>query len=93
VRKGILQWEQSPWRARGCAVLKWCTVGFAALGFLVSALSVLGGNAISVNGTAVEGWRGVWLVTLALGGAGFVFGLIWFLVFSALGIAASSRRS
>jgi hypothetical protein len=69
-------------------VLKWCTVGFAALGFLVSALSVLGGNAISVNGTAIEGWRGVWAVTGLLGLAGFGFGLIWFLVFRAVALAS-----
>lgn len=92
-RRGILHWEPSPWRARGWAVLKWCTVSFAAVGFLVSALSVLSGNAISVNGTVIAGWRGVWFVTGALGLAGFGFGLIWFLVFSALGIAASSRRT
>jgi hypothetical protein len=92
VRKGILNFEPSPWRARGWAVLKWCTVGFAGLGFLVSALSVLGGNTISINGLAIEGWRGVWAVTIALGVAGFMFGLIWFLVMRAIAVAAEGKR-
>ncbi|MCU0829937.1 MAG: hypothetical protein MUC58_00200 [Rhizobiaceae bacterium] len=87
-RRGILAFEASPWRARGWAVLKWCTVGFAALGFIVAALSLLSGNTISVNGVAVEGWRGVWMVTLALGVGGFAFGLIWFLVFRAIALAS-----
>jgi hypothetical protein len=87
-RKGILAFEPSPWRTRGWSVLKWCTVVFAGLGFFVSALSVLTGNTISVNGSAIAGWYGVWSVTLALGIAGFAFGLIWFLVFRAIAIAS-----
>jgi hypothetical protein len=92
MRKGILDFEPSPWRARGWAVLKACTVGFAGLGFLVSTLSTLTGNTISMNGSAIEGWSGVWAVTVALGVGGFMFGLIWFLVFRALAIASERKR-
>ncbi|PQZ29983.1 hypothetical protein CQZ93_07365 [Ochrobactrum vermis] len=58
------------------------------LGFAAGTLSVLGGNTISVNGMALVGWYGVWVLTLALGTAGLAFGLIWALVFRALGLAA-----
>nr|WP_247873755.1 MULTISPECIES: DUF4175 domain-containing protein [unclassified Brucella] len=51
-------------------------------------MSHLGGNTISVNGVAILGWFGVWTLTLALGFGGFAFGLIWALVFRALGLAA-----
>ncbi len=57
------------------------------LGFAAGTLSVLGGNTISINGMALAGWYGVWMLTLALGIAGLVFGLIWALVFRALGLA------
>lgn len=87
-RKGILAFEPSPWRARGWAVLTWCTAGFAGMGFLFAALSQLSGNTISVNGAAIQGWAGVWSVTLALGVGGFLFGLVWFLVLSAIGVAS-----
>jgi hypothetical protein len=88
MRRGLLDFEPSPWRARGWSMLKWCTVILAGLGFAVSALSALAGNTISVNGMAIAGWAGVWTVTLALGLAGFLFGLIWFLVFRAIAIAS-----
>lgn len=58
------------------------------LGFAAGTLSVLGGNTISVNGMAFSSWYGVWVLTLALGTAGLVFGVIWALVFRALGLAA-----
>ncbi|MCI1001880.1 hypothetical protein HWD97_17495 [Ochrobactrum sp. C6C9] len=51
-------------------------------------MSLLGGNTISVKGMALLGWYGVWTLTLALGFGGLVFGLIWALVFRALGLAA-----
>ena len=73
-------------------MLKWCTVAFAGLGFVAGSLSLLGGNTISINGIAIIGWRGVWTLTLALGIAGFLFGLIWFLVLSAIGIASSGGK-
>ena len=57
------------------------------LGFAAGTLSVLGGNTISINGMALADWYGVWMLTLALGTAGLVFGLIWALVFRALGLA------
>ncbi|PJR94566.1 hypothetical protein CN878_07555 [Ochrobactrum sp. 695/2009] len=57
------------------------------LGFAAGTLSVLGGNTISINGMALAGWYGVWMLTLTLGIAGLVFGLIWALVFRALGLA------
>jgi len=57
------------------------------LGFAAGTLSVLGGNTISVNGMAMAGWYGAWVLALALGAAGLVFGLIWALVFRALGLA------
>lgn len=77
-----------PWWRAAWPVVKWCTVGGLALGFAAGALSLLAGNTISVNGMAIAGWRGVWALTLALGVGGLVFGLIWALVFRALGLAA-----
>ncbi|WP_439272865.1 hypothetical protein [Pseudochrobactrum sp. HB0163] len=59
-------------------------------GFGVSVLSFLSGNVISINGYALSGWYGVWIVTAALGLGGFFFGLIWALVLKAIGEA--SRR-
>jgi hypothetical protein len=90
-RKGILAFEHSPWRARGWSVLKWCTVSFAGLGFFSSTLSMLTGNTMSINGAAMNGWAAVWTITLALGFAGFLFGLIGFLVFRAIGLAAEGK--
>ncbi|WP_246431197.1 MULTISPECIES: TMEM199/VMA12 family vacuolar ATPase assembly factor [Paenochrobactrum] len=49
---------------------------------------MLSGNIISINGTAISGWYGVWSLTLALGIAGFLFGLIGALLVRAVGIAA-----
>ena len=68
-------------------MIKWCTVIGLALGFFAGVLSHLNGNTISVNGTAFAGWYGVWTLTVALGIGGLVFGLIWALVFRALGLA------
>ena len=69
-------------------MLKGCTLFFAATGFLIGVLSLLTGNTMSVNGRVIEGWQGVLTVTLALGFAGFIFGLVWYLVFRAIGIAS-----
>ena len=84
--------DAAPWHRRSWGALRAMTVGFTAVGFLIGALSHLSGNAISVNGTAIEGWWGVWTVTLAMAAAGFLFGLIWFLVFRALAVAAGGNR-
>jgi hypothetical protein len=89
---GILKLDPSPWRGRAWAVLKGCTLVFAGTGFLLGVLSLLTGNTISFNGTAFAGWSGVWTLTFALGAAGFMFGMIWFLVLSAIGIAASGGK-
>ncbi|ASV86634.1 putative membrane protein [Ochrobactrum quorumnocens] len=69
-------------------MIKWCTAGGLALGFLAGSFSLIGGNTISINGMAIVGWYGVWTLTLALGFGGLIFGLIWALVFRAIGIAA-----
>ncbi|MBB5701841.1 hypothetical protein FHS76_001703 [Ochrobactrum daejeonense] len=69
-------------------MIKWSTVTGLALGFLAGVLSLSSGNTISVNGTAIAGWYGVWTLTLALGVGGLVFGVICALVFRALGMAA-----
>ncbi|KAB0573045.1 hypothetical protein J3U99_01205 [Brucella pituitosa] len=69
-------------------MVKWCTAGGLALGFLAGSFSLIGGNTISINGMAIAGWYGVWTLTLALGFGGLIFGLIWALVFRAIGIAA-----
>jgi hypothetical protein len=95
--RGIFQFDPSPsgeksWRGKAWAMLKFCTIAFAALGFVAGCLSMLGGNTMSINGTAMEGWRGVWILTFALGVVGFLFGLIWFLVLSAIGIASSGGK-
>ncbi|HWT62699.1 MAG TPA: hypothetical protein VN150_08960 [Ochrobactrum sp.] len=68
-------------------MVKWCTAGGLALGFLAGSFSLIGGNTISINGMAIAGWYGVWTLTLALGFGGLIFGLIWALVFRAIGIA------
>ena len=80
--------EGYPFRKTALNVLKYSTFIGVGLGFGVSTLSFLSGNVISINGYALSGWYGVWAVTLALGIAGFAFGLIWALVFKALGEAA-----
>ncbi|MFC0245652.1 hypothetical protein ACFOLL_03035 [Falsochrobactrum ovis] len=54
---------------------------------MAGTLSLLAGNTISINGSALSGWLGVWSITFALGLGGFIFGLIWALVFRALGLA------
>ncbi|MGO1161388.1 hypothetical protein [Brucella pseudogrignonensis] len=69
-------------------MIKWCTVGGLALGFMAGSLSLIGGNTISINGMAIAGWYGVWTLVFALGFGGLLFGLIWALVFRALGMAA-----
>ena len=75
------------WLRLSWAVLKWSTIGGLLLGFVPAALSVASGNTISVNGMAIDGWTGVWVVTLACGLGGFLFGAIWALVFRANAIA------
>ena len=69
-------------------MLKGCTLVFTGTGFLIGVLSLFTGNTMSINGSVIEGWRGVWTVTLALGFAGFIFGLVWYLVFRAIGVAS-----
>jgi hypothetical protein len=85
---GIFQLDPSLWRNRAWAVLKFCTLFFTGLGFVAGALSIAGGNTISMNGTAIEGWPGVWVLTFGLGFGGFLFGLIWFLLFRAVATAS-----
>lgn len=80
--------DGSPYRKAALTVLKYSTLIGLGLGFGVSTLSFLSGNVISINGIALSGWYGVWSVTLALGLGGFFFGLIWTLVFKAIGEAA-----
>lgn len=80
--------DGSPYRKVAITVLKYSTLIGLGLGFGASALSFLSGNVISINGVALTGWFGVWSVTLALGLAGFFFGLIWALVFKAIAEAA-----
>ncbi len=77
-----------PWHKAAWPVVKWSTVIGLLLGFLAGGASVVGGNTISVNGSPIDGWYGVWLLTFALGIAGLVFGLIWALVFRAIAHAA-----
>ncbi|WP_235818086.1 hypothetical protein [Brucella thiophenivorans] len=77
-----------PWRSAAWPMIKWCTTGGLCLGFMAGILSLLGGNTISFNGIAIAGWYGVWTLTLALGTSGFLFGLVWALVFRAIEFAA-----
>lgn len=77
-----------PWRAMAWPVLKWATVIGVLLGFGAGTLSMLSGNIISINGTAISGWYGVWSLTLALGIGGFLFGLIGALLVRAVGVSA-----
>ena len=59
-------------------------VSFTLLGFFAAFAGMAGSGGITVNGTLVEGWRGVWLVTLACAVAGLLFGCVWLLIFKAL---------
>ncbi|MHC1549023.1 hypothetical protein [Phyllobacterium sp. K27] len=69
-------------------ILKWSTLIGIVLGFVPAALSLVSGNTISINGMAIAGWTGVWVVTFACGLGGFLFGVIWALVFRAIAIAS-----
>jgi hypothetical protein len=80
--------DSRPWISLSWAVLKWSTLIGLGLGFVPSALSRVSGNTISINGTAIGGWLGVWIVTLACGLGGFLFGAIWALVLRAIAIAS-----
>ncbi len=80
--------DSKPWTGLAWAVLKWSTIIGVLIGFVPAALSLLSGNTISVNGTAIGGWTGVWIVTLACGLGGFLFGAIWALVLRAIAIAS-----
>ena len=70
------------------SILKWSTLIGIVLGFAPAALSLVAGNTISINGVAIAGWKGVWLVTFACGLGGFLFGAIWALVFRAIALAS-----
>ena len=80
--------DSNPWIRLSWAILKWSTLIGFGLGFAASALSLVSGNTISINGTAIGGWTGVWVVTFACGLGGFLFGAIWALVFRAIAIAS-----
>jgi hypothetical protein len=80
--------DSKPWIRLSWAILKWSTLIGFGLGFAASALSLVSGNTISINGTAIGGWTGVWVVTFACGLGGFLFGAIWALVFRAIAIAS-----
>ncbi|MBA8902706.1 hypothetical protein FHW17_003613 [Phyllobacterium sp. P30BS-XVII] len=80
--------DSKPWVRLSWAILKWSTLIGFGLGFAASALSLLSANTISINGNAIGGWAGVWTVTLACGLGGFLFGVIWALVFRAIAIAS-----
>lgn len=80
--------DSGPWIDLSWAILKWSTLIGLGLGFVPSALSLVSGNTISINGTAIGGWFGVWIVTFACGLGGFLFGAIWALVLRAIAIAS-----
>jgi hypothetical protein len=80
--------DSRPWINLSWAILKWSTLIGLGLGFVPSALSLVSGNTISINGTAIGGWLGVWIVTFACGLGGFLFGAIWALVLRAIAIAS-----
>ena len=80
--------DSGPWINLSWAILKWSTLIGIGLGFVPSALSLVSGNTISINGTAIGGWFGVWIVTLACGLGGFLFGAIWALVLRAIAMAS-----
>jgi hypothetical protein len=80
--------DSRPWISLSWLILKWSTIVGLLVGFVPSALSLLSGNTISVNGIAIVGWTGVWIVTVACGLGGFLFGAIWALVLRAIAIAS-----
>lgn len=80
--------DSKPWIGLSWAILKWSTIIGILLGFVPAALSLVSGNTISINGNAIDGWAGVWIVTLACGLGGFLFGAIWALVFRAIALAS-----
>lgn len=79
------------WNSTGWAILKWSVILFTVMGFLAAFAGMVGSGGITVNGTLVEGWTGVWLVTLACFVAGLLFGLVWALIFTALAEASKPR--
>jgi uncharacterized membrane protein YeaQ/YmgE (transglycosylase-associated protein family) len=80
--------DSRPWIRLSWLILKWSTLVGLVLGFVPSTLSLISGNTISVNGIAINGWTGVWIVTFACGLGGFLFGAIWALVLRAIAIAS-----
>lgn len=80
--------DASMWNSAGWTVLKWSMVCFAVMGFLASFAAITNGEGITINGTLMPGWRGVWFVTGICIVAGGLFGLIWVLIFKALALAA-----
>jgi hypothetical protein len=80
--------DSKPWISLSWLILKWSTVIGLLLGFVPATLSLVSGNTISINGIAIDGWTGVWIVTLACGLGGFLFGAIWALVLRAIAIAS-----
>jgi hypothetical protein len=80
--------DSGPWISFSWLILKWSTIIGILLGFVPAALSLVSGNTISINGNAIHGWAGVWIVTLACGLGGFLFGAIWALVFRAIALAS-----
>jgi uncharacterized membrane protein YeaQ/YmgE (transglycosylase-associated protein family) len=53
--------DSRPWISLSWLILKWSTIVGLLVGFVPSALSLLSGNTISVNGIAIVGWTGVWI--------------------------------
>ena len=78
----------SLWTSTGWRVLKWSIGIFAVMGFIASFAGLAGSGGITINGTLVPGWRGVWMVTAACAFAGLLFGAIWLLIFKALALAS-----
>jgi hypothetical protein len=80
--------DSGAWISLSWLILKWSTLVGLLLGFVPAALSMASGNTISVNGVGIGGWTGVWVVTLACGLGGFLFGAVWALVLRAIAIAS-----
>lgn len=78
----------SMWSTAAFAVLKWSIVFFTVLGFLAGLAGMINGGGITMNGTLMEGWLGVWTVTGVCSAAGTLFGLIWVLIFKTLALAS-----
>ena len=92
--RGYGQKDAKAFRSRGASILRKTTFVGSALGLMVSvSIHFTGGNQINVNGKLIQGFLSYApILVLACAGAGFVLGLIAWLLLRALGEAAGGGK-